>query len=165
MASVSSSNRYLCWAVVSLFVLACLLPCIACEPHCCGVLDFEGGSHLGLSILLLGWGGGNNGVPWSGNVFLVLGLACLWFRWFRTAAVMGGIAAVLGLTTWWVRRFDTMMVGYYVWQASQLVLVGGAVWACTMPRISSVACPQQERNRDEELVLENLVGIRSSRMN
>jgi hypothetical protein len=90
---------------------------------------FDRGSHYGLEILLLGWGGGNNGVPWSANVFLAFGLVCLWGQWLRAAVVFGAIASVLGLTTWWVCRYDTLMVGYYVWQASQLVLVGGTIGA------------------------------------
>jgi hypothetical protein len=122
------------WAVVALFLLACVLPCVDCGPAvvCSMDLDFgyfDRGCHYGLEILLLGWTGGNNGVPWSANVFLWLGLVGLWVRWLRAAVSLGAIASVLGLTTWWVRRYDTLVVGYYVWQASQLVLVGGTIWA------------------------------------
>jgi hypothetical protein len=125
-------------AVVALWLLACLLPCVDCGPAIpYGELDFgvfDRGSHVGLEILLFGWSGGNNGLPWSANLFLVFGLLCLWTRRLRRAVVLGTIASVLGLTTWWVRRYDTLMVGYYFWQSSQLVLVGGTIWAIRRSR-------------------------------
>jgi hypothetical protein len=118
-------------AVCSLYLLACFLPCVDCGPGFeggdPGFPDIEAGWHFGLSILLFGWNGGNNGVPWSANVLLAFGIACLWSRWFRAAFWLGILASMLGLTTWWVRRYDTLMIGYFVWQASLLVLAGGAV--------------------------------------
>jgi hypothetical protein len=114
-----------------LFLLACLLPCIDCGPEVPssdpGWPDFESGWHFGLTILLLGSDGGNNGVPWSANVFLALGLICLVYPKPRAAAVCGVIASVLGLTTWWVRRDDVLLVGFYAWQASLFALAGGAI--------------------------------------
>lgn len=119
-------------AVCLLFLLACFLPCIDCgSPLQIGeeqILDFDNGQHIGLGLLLFGWNGGNNGVPWSANVFLALGVACLWSRWFRAAFWLGILASLLGLTTWWVRRFDTPIIGYYVWQASLFILAGGAAF-------------------------------------
>jgi hypothetical protein len=124
--------------VCLLFLLACFLPCIdsgrevpSSDP---GWPDFTAGCHFGLMILLFGWSGGNNGVPWSANVFLALGLGCLGFRRYRTAGVLGIIASALGLTTWLMNSFSRPhdihpMVGYYFWQASQLVLAVGAFWA------------------------------------
>lgn len=135
-------------AVGVLFILACFLPCIDGGPEVVssdpGFPDFESGWHFGLEILLFGWGGGNNGVPWAANVFLAFGLVCLWSRWLRLAAVQGFIASLLGLTTWWARRYDTMMVGYYFWQASQLVLAGGALWAArsSMQQTARMVRPQ-----------------------
>jgi hypothetical protein len=124
------------WFVLGLFGLACILPCIDGGPPIDSSGDVAGsdlfgerGRHLGLELLLLGWAGGNNGVPWSANVFLALGLGCLVLRRHRAATVLGVIASILGLTTWWARRYDTMMVGYYFWQASHFVLAGGALCA------------------------------------
>jgi hypothetical protein len=123
-------------AVLALFGVACFLPCIDGGPHRPpSDLDFhlDSGWHFGLEILLFGWSGSNNGLPWSANVVLLLGLGCLVVRLRRAAAVLGFIATVLGLTTWWVRPHETMMVGYYVWQASHMVLAGGALWAFLQP--------------------------------
>jgi hypothetical protein len=118
--------------VAVLYALACFLPCVDCGPAVAhGDLDFsvfERGYHVGFEILLLGWSGGNNGVPWSANVFLALGWFCLWTRRLRLTAALGLIAVLVGLTTWWARRHDTLMVGYYFWQASHFVLFVGALW-------------------------------------
>lgn len=85
--------------VCLLYVLACILPCVDCGPALEGFLDFEAGWNYGWQILLLGWHGGNNGVPWSANLFLAFGLACLWSNWLRSAFWVGIVASVLGLTT------------------------------------------------------------------
>ncbi len=127
-----------------LFVWACLLPCVDCGPEVLtsdpGGPDLEAGRHFGLTILLLGWGGGNHGVPWSANVFLALGLLCLAFRRHRAAGVRGIVASCLGLTTWALNGFSRPcgydpMVGYYFWQASLLVLAVGAFWAARRRRM------------------------------
>jgi hypothetical protein len=118
--------------VLVLYGAACLLPCIDGGPDTQsgdpGFPDFEAGWQFGLLILLFGWGGGNNGVPWSANVFWAAGVFCLAKGCYRLATTAGVIAAALGLTTWWIRRYDTMMVGYYIWQASLLLLAVGAAW-------------------------------------
>jgi hypothetical protein len=134
-------RRVIGW-VCLVFLLACLLPCIDCGPEVPssdpGWPDFTAGWHFGLAILLLGWEGGNHGVPWSANVFLALGLLCLWLRQPRAAGVLGLIASALGLSTWALNWFSRphnyhMMVGYYFWQASQLVLAAGALWVSRRP--------------------------------
>ena len=124
--------------VCLLFLVACLLPCIDCgkevpssDP---GWPDSTAGSHFGLEILLFGWSGGNNGVPWSANVFMALGLFCLWKRRHREAGVLAIIASSLGLTTWLMNSFSSphdihVKVGYYFWQASLFALAIGAMWA------------------------------------
>jgi hypothetical protein len=119
-------------AVSLLYLLACILPCVNCGPEFYGsdpgFPDFEGGWHFGLTILLFGWDRGNFW-PWSANVFLALGLICLWRKRLRTASWLGVLGSALGLTAWWVRRHNTLMIGYYVWQASLLVLTVGAAVA------------------------------------
>jgi hypothetical protein len=133
----AAERKVIGW-VCLLFLLACFLPCIDRGPATPsgdpGFPDFTAGWHFGLAILLLGWGGENNGVPWSANVFLVLGLLCLWARRPRTAAVLGVIASGLGLTTWSLNLFSRehdyhVLVGYYFWQGSLLVLAVGGMWA------------------------------------
>ena|SRR5947209_10093590 len=131
-------ERKVIGVVCLLFLLACFLPCIDCGPEVPssdpGFPDFTAGCHFGLAILLLGWDGGNNGVPWSANVFLALGLLCLWVRQSRAAGVLGVMASGLGLTTWLLNSFPRahnyhVLFGYYFWQASQLVLAAGGLWA------------------------------------
>jgi hypothetical protein len=115
-----------------LYLLACFLPCIDGGPDTQsgdpGFLDFEAGWHFGLLILLFGWGWGKNLVPWSANLLLVLGLICLGRKRFRAAFWLGILASILGLTTWSLRR-HTPMIGYYVWQASLLMMAISAAFA------------------------------------
>jgi hypothetical protein len=125
------SSKSLIGVVCWLYVLACLLPCIDGGPDSQsgdpGFPDFEKGVQFGFFLLLFGWGGGNNGVPWAANVALVFGLICLAGRRNVAALGWGILASVLGLTTWWVRRYDTLMIGYYVWQACLFLVAAGAV--------------------------------------
>jgi hypothetical protein len=119
--------------VLFLFFLACLLPCIDCGPDIQsgdpGFPDIEKGWHLGFSLLLSGWRGGNNGIPWSANVLLLIGVWCLGTRRLWRGLLAGLVAAALGLTSWWARRYDTLMVGYYLWQASLFMLAAASAWA------------------------------------
>ena len=109
-----------------LFAGACFLPCIDCGPEVRssdpGFPSLDSDWHFGLAILLFGWSGSNNGVPWSANVFWLAGIFSLFFGRFRVAIVVGAIATLLGLTTWWARGYDTMLIGYYVWQVSLVLL-------------------------------------------
>jgi hypothetical protein len=134
-AVTTPERTVISWACL-LFLLACFLPCIDCGPEMPssdpGWADFTAGSHFGL--MLFGWSGGNHGVPWSANVFVALGLLCLQLRRYRAAGVLGIVASSLGLTTWSLNWFSRphdyhVMVGYYCWEASQLMLAVGALWA------------------------------------
>lgn len=132
-------------AVCLLYLLACFLPCVDCGPTIPigedQFPDIDKGQIAGLGILLFGWGGGNNGVPWSANVFFAFGIACLWSKWFHAALWSGILATLLGLTTWWVRRYDTLMIGYYLWQASLLALAVGAAFAIRQSARKPVPTP------------------------
>src|SRR5882724_6709775 len=80
--------------VMGLYLSACFLPCIDSGPAVPVSSDldfhvFDRGCHFGMEILLFGWSGGNNGVPWSANAFLALGLLCLWSRRLRVAVALG----------------------------------------------------------------------------
>jgi hypothetical protein len=133
----TTPERKVIGLVCLLFLIACFLPCIDCGPEVPssdpGFPDFTAGRHFGLTILLFGWQGANNGVPWSANVFLALGLIVLWIRQPRVAVAFGLTASVLGLSTWLLNSFSRphdyqVKVGYYFWQASQLTLTVGALW-------------------------------------
>src|SRR2546421_13122978 len=94
------------FGVVALYAVACLAPAIYVDDgKSTSDLDFKTGSPPGLMILLFGWSGGNNGIPWSANVFLAIGLVALVAARFRAAFLIGSVAAILGLTTWWVWGF------------------------------------------------------------
>ena len=141
--------------VFLLYVAACLTPAIDRGPRIVESLgdvagaDFDGRYSFGLEILLFGWCGGNNGVPWSANVFLTIGWWCLVARRFRAAAVSGSVALLLGLTTWWVYRYATLVVGYYLWQGSILILLLGACWAYRV----------QHMRKKEEAMIRDIAGI------
>jgi hypothetical protein len=109
-----------------LYAWACLTPAISDGGPASSDLDFMSGPHCGLEILLFGWGGGNNGVPWSANVVLGLGLLALAGRRFRLACALGVVASALGLTTWWVWGYRSLRIGYFFWQASLVALAVGA---------------------------------------
>ena len=143
---------------ISLFFLACLAPAIDCNPYSEPVdgWDFETGWHLGLNLLLLGHYGGNNGIPWSANIFFIPALACLRFRMFRFAVLFGCLASILGLLTWWVRRYDTLLPGYYLWQLSLFTLAVGPAWmsyvsgknvARNESSRQASGCPEQQQHQ------------------
>jgi hypothetical protein len=113
-------------AVGVLYAWACLTPAINDGGPPSSDLDFLSGPHIGLEILLFGWQGGNNGVPWSANVVLGLGLLALAGGRFRLACTLGGVATALGLTTWWVWGYRSLSVGYFLWQGSLVALAVGA---------------------------------------
>jgi len=111
------------------YFLACITPAIFVDD---GIprsdLDFRDGSPFGITLLLLGWTRKDGVVPWSANFFLVLGLLALLVRFYRVTFVLGGVASALGLTTWWLWGYDRMLIGYYFWQSSLLLLTVGAGW-------------------------------------
>lgn len=75
--------------------------------------------------LLLGWTP-QLALPWSANLFLAAGLLCLPRRRYGAAARLGLIAAALGLTTAEVVAPRQLLPGYFVWQASSILLWLGA---------------------------------------
>jgi hypothetical protein len=89
----------------------------------------HGGTVLGLQLLLWGWLAPLCWAPWSANLLLGGGLLALACRNYRGAATLGWLAAGLGLTAW---ALDThYLLGYYLWQASPILLALGArVLAC-----------------------------------
>jgi hypothetical protein len=131
---------FVLWFVLAVFILyavACFTPAIYVDDgRSSSDLDFKIGSPVGLFILFYGWPGGNNGIPWSANVFLALGLLVLCAKWFRAAFVLGSIATMLGLTTWWVWGYENLLVGYYLWQASLAVFAVGTGWVSIRLRIA-----------------------------
>lgn len=115
---------------LTLYFMACWLPAIYVDDGVSSSSDlgFKDGSPIGLLILLFGYSGGNNGIPWSANVFLAVGIICLLNRSIRLAAVWSSVASLLGLTTWWVWGYKSLLIGYYLWQASLIVFAVGACW-------------------------------------
>jgi hypothetical protein len=156
--SYYTREGHVIWWSCILFVLACCLPCIDCGPDIQrgegpAFPDFGKGWNYGWMILLAGYEGGNHGVPWSANVFLAIGLFCLWQRRHRLAGTLGAIATVLGLSTWFLNYFSRpyhydVMVGYYFWQASHVVLFVGAF------RAGRVASSMPRVDRAEEMQVE-----------
>lgn len=148
----SSISFLAAMAVCFLYLLACFLPCVDCGPGFegsdPGFPDIEAGWHFGLLILLFGWDRSNIW-PWSANVFLALGLVCLWRNRLRSAFWLGILASGLGLTAWWVRRYDTLMTGYYLWQASLLALAIGAAFAIRRSARKRAPTPLTEAQKQD----------------
>jgi hypothetical protein len=102
--------------ILGLGITSCLLP----------ALQLPGGRTLhGLPLLLAGWRRPFS-VAWSANLVLGLGLLCLTARRYRWAALLGAAAALLGLTTATLAGPLRLLSGYYLWQASLILLVLGA---------------------------------------
>jgi hypothetical protein len=132
-----------------LYVAACVLPCIdGGEPVVDsdpGFPDFEAGPQFGILILLCGYTGGNNGVPWSANVVWALGLLCIWQKRFRPAAALGMVATALGLTTHWARPGDKLLAGYFFWQTSLLMVAVGPLIALRLVATETAAEPTESK--------------------
>jgi hypothetical protein len=131
---------------VGLYALGCALP----------VIHDRDGPLPGWACLLLCWRPPLC-LPWSANLFLAAGLLCLGRGRYRMAAGLGTASALLGLTTWaFVNR--NVGIGYYLWQASPILLAVGAhgLWSGTgsPPRrrtttpegVSQLFNPQEDRS-------------------
>jgi hypothetical protein len=129
---------------VLLYARSCGLPAIYIDDGIPGAdLDFKMGSPSGLEVLFVGWSG-LHVVPWSANLFLLAGAICLLAFRYEAAVRLGTLAVVLGLTSWffaWPFKDYRLLDGYYFWQASLVVLAGGArlalacrpSWRCHVP--------------------------------
>jgi hypothetical protein len=88
-------------------------------------------------------------LPWSGNIFLLAGLILLLCDKDHLALGFGIAAALAGLTTW--AFFQTLLVGYYLWQASLLALpLAALLFKVTWPeRAAEVVAEQWGQERDQ----------------
>jgi hypothetical protein len=118
--------------VAELYIWACLLPVIYLDdgvPR--GDLDFKLGSPPGVVLLLVGWAGLTL-FPWLANLCLLIG-AALWLAdRERGAWWWARLAVVLALSSWffvWPFKPHRLLLGYYLWQWSTLLLAAAAWWA------------------------------------
>lgn len=121
--------------VLGLYVAACVTPAVYAPgfPSTHGPRDSP--VRLGVVALLLGWSLGLPGtnfsagfpscIPWSANWFLFVGWGFVLANRFKTAAWLGAVASVLAATTW-ATALPHLLLGYYLWQSSMLVLLIGA---------------------------------------
>ena len=79
----------------------------------------------GLVLLAVGWMPPFC-LPWCANLLLGIGVLSLARDRCTAASVLGMVAAVLGLTTWVVAGKTDWLLGYYLWQASPVMLALGA---------------------------------------
>jgi hypothetical protein len=103
---------------LGLYGLACATPAV----------HGAGGDLLGLALLGRRWlapAPAILGVPWSANVLFGAGLLCVACGRYRAASVLGWTAVLLGLTSWTMTEEDYLL-GYYLWQASLVLLALGA---------------------------------------
>ena len=124
-------------AVAALYITSCATPAIefAAERPATDfgdlrfLPDYEAGPQLGITALACGWAPPWT-LPWLANVALLTGAIFLILRKNRWALGSGIVAALLALSTWALFNYDErlirLLVGYYLWQASMLALIGGA---------------------------------------
>lgn len=143
-----TSDRRLVGVVLSLtlglFALACFLPAVDKQWVMDGgaLQDTHNDEPVlgpGWSDLAFGWLSGHP--AWLANPTLALGIVLLLCGQARHAAVVGVLSASLGLATWTLFGRKDLYVGYYAWQASQLVFAGGATWVCLRRRFGQHASP------------------------
>jgi hypothetical protein len=104
--------------ILALYLAACVTPAV----------QIKLGPVPGFMVLLTGWNWPEL-IPWSANCFLVAGMFCLLSRKYVAAWNLGLLATVLGLTSWgfvWPMKEYQLSVGYFLWQASLIVLAWGA---------------------------------------
>jgi hypothetical protein len=77
----------------------------------------------GWHVLLIGW---LHPIPWFANVFFAVGVSHLMRRDHACGRFIGTAAALLALTSWLVK--GKWYLGYYLWQASFIILAVGE-WA------------------------------------
>jgi hypothetical protein len=109
-----------------LFVNACCAP--AFHRVASGGAEFHMPARdcPGWEALLFGWTS-IWPIPWSANVFLLLGSVALLINRVKTAAVLGVIAALASAWTWFVIDRQYLLRGSYIWAASHVTFAGGAL--------------------------------------
>jgi hypothetical protein len=109
-------------AVWSLYAVALFAPALKVR-----LLDTEG-DLPGWEALVFGWMPGTC-IPWSANLLLLVGWIALLCGRYRSALWLGIAAALAGFTTLGLGvlvGWETLLVGYFVWQASLLLFALGS---------------------------------------
>jgi hypothetical protein len=125
--------------VAAFYMLACGLPAVELGGWSFAPLGDWHEVHHGWAAALLGWFTPYF-LPWVANPLLFAGWVNLLCGNNRSAAALGGVAFVLGLSVWAFvvepytivppeKGLSGLSAGYYLWQASMLVLIFGAVSA------------------------------------
>ncbi|QVL32727.1 hypothetical protein KIH39_02060 [Telmatocola sphagniphila] len=119
--------------VMLLYAFACYLPAI----QTFGPVGWGGGPnrvqvHTGLYCLLLGWlPHPKIFVPWSANIFLLVGLIAFSRGGKKTAKICGIFGVCCGLGTFnLLLNNDTneLLLGYYFWEASLIYFLVGTIF-------------------------------------
>jgi hypothetical protein len=130
-AAHQPSNRLIvvfALAVLGLYVLALFCPAFLDDGW--AIADGPPSTPCAISgwgALVLGWAWDRSIWAWFANLFLVAALLCFpkkRFGWACSCAYMG---TALAATSWFAGR--PLLIGYYLWQASFIVLAIGAHWA------------------------------------
>lgn len=79
----------------------------------------------GLGTLIIGWFPPAT-IPWSANLMLLGGWISFCRKRFDAARLLGVLASLTALLTWVLLGFQTLLTGYYLWQASFLAFTACA---------------------------------------
>ena len=146
-------------ATALLFASACGQPAVYFDEggHACTAVRL--GSPTGLECLLLGWFPPFT-LPWSANAMLLLGAVFLAAGKPRVAGGFGTAAVLLGLSSWMFVGFSAqrLFAGYYLWQASHLVL---AVSSFVLVAMGKAPAPEVEVSIAEPVLGSPFAPVRS----
>lgn len=73
----------------------------------------------GLGTLIMGWFPPAT-IPWSANLMVLAGWVLFRLRRYDAARLLGVVAFLTALMTWVPFSFQSLLTGYYLWQASFL---------------------------------------------
>lgn len=116
---------------IVLYAVACALPAVYFDEGG-GGHNLHMGSPIGLAGLVLGWFPPYT-VAWAANFPFIAGCILFLKGRYKGAMYAAGTAALLALTTWFLvfnREIPRLLPGYYLWQASFIVLTlnARALW-------------------------------------
>ena len=124
------SRLVVTFLALPLYVMACCSPAMMARTISVNGRAAPIEMLSGWTVLGFGW------LPpytlaWSANILLLVALVLLWVGWTRASLIWSSLAVLLSLTTWLffaLGSISELLGGYFLWQASLLVVAIGALF-------------------------------------